>query len=87
MLGADKNGCPIDAAKRIWETIEDAASYSFNRSHSATYGLTGYVGAWLKTHYPTAFYTVVLRDQAEEKMPALLSEIESAGERSSSIRI
>lgn len=77
--GAKKNGCPIDAANKIWSDVEEAAKYSFNKSHATAYGLTAYVGAWLKTHYPTAFYTVVLRDQDEKKMAVLMNEIESAG--------
>lgn len=75
--GANRQGCPIDAANKIWSNIEDAAKYSFNSSHSTSYGLTSYIGAWFKTHYPTVFYTVVLRDQNEEDLPALLREIES----------
>lgn len=48
-------------------------------SHATAYGLTAYVGAWLKVHYPTPFYTVVLRDQDEDKMGVLLNEIRSVG--------
>ena len=48
-------------------------------SHATAYGLTSYVGAWIKTHYPTAFYTVVLRDQDSEKMAVLMNEIERVG--------
>lgn len=77
--GARKNGCPKEAADKIWSDIEDAAKYSFNKSHATAYGLTAYIGAWLKVHYPTPFYTVVLRDQDEEKLPVLLNEIRSTG--------
>lgn len=77
--GAKENGCPKEAANQIWSNVEDAARYNFNRSHAVAYGLTAYVGAWLKTYYSTAFYTVVLRDQDEEKMAVLMNEIESIG--------
>lgn len=77
--GAKKNGCPKEAAEKIWSDVEDAAKYSFNASHATAYGLTAYVGAWLKTYYPTAFYTVVLRDQNEDKMAVLMNEIKSVG--------
>ena len=77
--GAKGNGCPIDAAEKIWKIVEDAAKYAFNLSHSVAYGLTAYVGAWLKTYYPTAFYTVALRDQDKDKMAVLMNEIESVG--------
>lgn len=77
--GAKKNGCPKEAAERVWEVVEAGASYLFNASHATAYGLTAYVGAWLKTYYPTPFYTVVLRDQDEKKMSVLLSEIRASG--------
>lgn len=77
--GAKQNGCPKDAAESIWNTVEKSASYLFNKSHAVAYGLTAYVGAWLKTYYPTAFYTVVLRDQDEEKMAVLMNEIVTVG--------
>lgn len=77
--GAKQNGCPKEAADKIWSDVEDAAKYSFNKSHATAYGLTSYVGAWLKTYYPTAFYTVVLRDQDEDKMAVLMNEIETVG--------
>lgn len=77
--GAKKNGCPKEASDKIWSDVEDAAKYSFNASHATAYGLTAYVGAWLKTYYPTAFYTVVLRDQDEDKMAVLMNEIIRVG--------
>ena len=77
--GAKKNGCPKEAAERVWEIVEAGAKYLFNASHATAYGLTAYVGAWLKTYYPTPFYTVVLRDHDEDKLPILLSEIKASG--------
>lgn len=77
--GAKKNGCPEDAAKQIWVNVENATSYLFNKSHATAYGLTAYIGGWLKAHYPTAFYTVVLRDHDEKKMAILMNEIEAVG--------
>lgn len=78
--GAKENGCPIDAANKIWSNVEDAAKYAFNMAHATSYGITAYIGAWLKTKYPTVFYSVVLKDQDESKMSVLVSEIEKAGD-------
>lgn len=77
--GAKKNGCPKEAAEKIWSNVEDAAKYSFNKSHATAYGLTGYIGAWLKTYYPTAFYTVILKHQDEKKLPKLMNEMRAVG--------
>lgn len=78
-IGAEQNHCPKEAAEQIWDTTEKAASYLFNKSHATAYGLTAYVGAWLKTHYPVPFYTVILRDCGDDKLPTLLNEIRSVG--------
>lgn len=75
--GAEQNHCPKEAAERIWQATEDASSYLFNQSHATAYGLTAYVGAWLKTHYPMPFYSVILRDQDEKTMPILMNEIKN----------
>lgn len=77
--GAKKNGCPKEVAERIWSNVEDAAKYSFNKSHATAYGLTGYIGAWLKAYYPTAFYTVILKHQDEKKLPKLMNEMRAVG--------
>ena len=77
--GARKNGCPKEAAERIWEIVEAGASYLFNQSHATAYGLTGYIGAWLKVHYPIAFYTVLLKWVDNEKLPTLMNEMREIG--------
>lgn len=78
-VGAEQNHCPKEAAEQIWDTTEKAASYLFNKSHATAYGLTAYVGAWLKTHYPMPFYTVILRDCDDDKLPTLMNEMKSVG--------
>jgi DNA polymerase-3 subunit alpha len=74
--GAISNGCPDYEAETIWHKIETAGKYSFNRSHAAAYALTAYAGAWLKTNYPTAFYTVALQWADDKEIPAIMSEME-----------
>ncbi len=78
-IGAEKNHCPKEAAIAIWNTTESAAKYLFNKSHATAYGLTAYVGAWLKAHYPMPFYTVILRDCDDDKLPTLMNEMKAVG--------
>lgn len=73
--GAKKNGCPIDAANKIWSDVEEASKYLFNLSHATAYGLTGFVGAWIKAKFPIVFYTVMLKWAKDENLPILLNEI------------
>lgn len=76
IAGAIANGCPDYEAQDIWHKIETAGGYSFNRSHAAAYALTAYAGAWLKTNYPSAFYTVALQWADDKEIPQLMSEME-----------
>lgn len=46
-----------DQAEEIFGWIEKSQRYSFNKSHSASYGETGYICAFAKTHFPISFYT------------------------------
>ena len=77
--GADQRGCPKEAVDRIWEIIEGGASYSFNKSHAASYGATAYVGAYIKALYPVAFYTVLLKWGKDENLIQILSEMRHLG--------
>lgn len=77
--GIKVTGCPKEAAEKVWDIIEVAASYGFNKSHATAYALTAYVGAWLKTYYPVAFYTVLLKWVDTSKLPSLMSEMGEIG--------
>lgn len=47
----------IDA---VWHLMELQALYSFNRSHSVSYGLLSYLTAYLKYHHTLEFQTALL---------------------------
>lgn len=76
MIGAEQNGCPKEDAITIWEQIEAAGTYCFNKSHATAYAVTAYVGAWLKANYPTAFYTVALQwADDDEELTKIMGEM------------
>jgi DNA polymerase-3 subunit alpha len=64
-----KNGFSPDALEALWKTLVPFADYSFNRAHTAGYGLVAYWTAYLKSNYPT------------EYMAALLSSVSSDPDR------
>lgn len=68
-------------AGQLWQIITDAASYSFNASHSYCVALDSLYEAWLKSHYPLEFYETALKVYDEkgdkDKMSALKAEAES----------
>src|SRR5204862_8049552 len=50
-------------ADRIVNSITSFALYGFPESHAASFALLAYASAYLKVHYPAAFYTALLNNQ------------------------
>ncbi len=50
--GCARNGVDVRLATELFDAMEQFAAYSFNKSHSAAYGLITYQTAWLKAHHP-----------------------------------
>ena len=63
-----------------YHTFTNGNGVVTHNSHATAYALTSYVGAWLKTHYPVAFYTVQLKWVADDKLPILMNEIDELGD-------
>lgn len=82
MKGYKEKGVSEEDANRVWDKMEAFASYSFNKSHSACYAMTGFWAAYYKTYYPLEFYTSSLeagsQDSNKETTPRLISEIYSS---------
>jgi error-prone DNA polymerase len=61
--GMAKNGITGAAADRIVLSITSFALYGFPESHAASFALLAYASAYLKVHFPAAFYTALLNNQ------------------------
>jgi error-prone DNA polymerase len=61
--GMAKQGITGDAAEEIIRSITSFALYGFPESHAASFALLAYASAYLKVHYPAAFYTALLNNQ------------------------
>jgi error-prone DNA polymerase len=61
--GMAKNGISGEAAEQIVTSITAFALYGFPESHAASFALLAYASAYLKVHYPAAFYTALLNNQ------------------------
>ena len=61
--GMARNGIHGDAAERIITSIASFALYGFPESHAASFALLAYASAYLKVHFPAAFYTALLNNQ------------------------
>lgn len=53
-------GYSEEFAQRLFKQICGFGQYGFPESHSASFANLAYASAWLKTHYPSAFYTGLL---------------------------
>ena len=45
---------------RVWEVLESFGGFGFCKAHAAAFAIPTYQSAWLKRHYPAAFYAGVL---------------------------
>jgi error-prone DNA polymerase len=61
--GMSKQGIGGAAADEIVKSIASFALYGFPESHAASFALLAYASAYLKVHYPAAFYAGLLNNQ------------------------
>jgi error-prone DNA polymerase len=61
--GMERQGITGETAEAIIKSITSFALYGFPESHSASFALLVYASAYLKAHYPAAFYTAMLNNQ------------------------
>lgn len=75
--GCVKNLIPHAAAEKIFDQMAKFASYGFNKSHSAPYGLLAYQTAYLKANYPLDFFaaTMSLDINHTEKLAKFAGEV------------
>ncbi len=61
--GMEQQGITGEAVEDIIRSITSFALYGFPESHAASFALLVYASAYLKAHYPAAFYTAMLNNQ------------------------
>jgi DNA polymerase-3 subunit alpha len=77
-------GVTLEYSNKVWDQIDKASTYLFNKSHAAAYAITGYISQWFKVHYPleywvTAFEFLSQEDIKLNKVPKYISEIYKTG--------
>jgi len=63
VTGMLERGHDADFAERLYQQICGFGGYGFPESHAASFALLVYVSAWIKRHYPAAFYCALLNSQ------------------------
>ena len=75
LKGFLERGATEEIFEEMWGVVLEFAKYSFNKSHSAAYGITAYISQYLKVHFPIEYWTVALDYADEDKTSIYLSEI------------
>jgi error-prone DNA polymerase len=60
--GMARQGIPPEATDQIVQSITSFALYGFPESHAASFALLVYASAYLKAHFPAAFYAALLNN-------------------------
>jgi DNA polymerase-3 subunit alpha len=56
-IGSDTSD---SVARLLWEDMEKAQDYSFNKAHAACYALISYQTAWLRAHHPCEYMAALI---------------------------
>lgn len=79
--GLMDKGWTQEQVDTLWDDILKFAKYSFNKSHSAAYGLTAFITMFLKVHHPVEFITASVNsyDGKTDKIAEVINEAQRMG--------
>jgi DNA polymerase-3 subunit alpha len=81
IAGCKANGVSPQVARQLWEDMEKAKDYSFNKSHAACYALIAYRTAWLKAHYPCQYMAALISSvmNTKDRVPVYVNACDEMG--------
>jgi DNA polymerase-3 subunit alpha len=79
--GCLANGISRSVARQLWEDMQKAQDYSFNKSHAACYALIAYRTAWLKAHFPAQYMAALISSvmNTKDRVPYYVNACEEMG--------
>ncbi len=78
LTGCAERGIDTATAGEIFDDLATFAHYAFNKSHAAAYAVISYRTAYLKAHYPKAYFAALLTSELGN-MPKIAEYITDAG--------
>src|ERR671917_232447 len=74
--GCTANDVEAQVAEELWNWMEKAGGYSFNKSHSACYTFLAFQTAYLKAHYPEAYMAALMSSvmNTKDRVPQYVAE-------------
>ena len=81
LAGCVANDVKPQVAKALWEDMEKAQDYSFNKSHAACYALISYRTAYLKAHHPCEYMAALISSvmNTKDKVPFYVNACDELG--------
>jgi len=69
--GCATNGVSPAVANQLWQDMEQAQDYAFNKSHAACYALIAYRTAWLRANHPREYMAALISSvmNTKDKVP------------------
>src|SRR5690348_17153494 len=69
--GCASNGVSVQTANKLWDDMEQAQDYSFNKSHAACYAMIAYRTAWLRANHPREYMAALISSvmNTKDKVP------------------
>ncbi|MGZ4383077.1 MAG: DNA polymerase III subunit alpha [Gaiellaceae bacterium] len=79
--GCVANEVSAQTARQLWEDMEKAQDYSFNKSHAACYALIAYRTAWLKANYPCEYMAALISSvmNTKDRVPFYVNACDEMG--------
>src|ERR671920_114966 len=79
--GCKANEVAPRVAEELWNWMEKAGGYSFNKSHSACYSFLAFQTAYLKAHYPAAYMAALMSSvmNTKDRVPQYVAEARAMG--------
>jgi DNA polymerase-3 subunit alpha len=79
--GCIANGLTPAVARQLWDDMEKAQDYSFNKSHAACYALIAYRTAWFKAHHPCEYMAALISSvmNTKDRVPFYVNACDEMG--------
>ncbi|HZT94038.1 MAG TPA: DNA polymerase III subunit alpha [Gaiellaceae bacterium] len=79
--GCAASGTSESVARQLWQDMEQAQDYSFNKSHAACYALISYRTAWLRANHPREYMAALISSvmNTKDKVPFYVNACDELG--------
>jgi DNA polymerase-3 subunit alpha len=79
--GCAASGTSEGVARQLWQDMEQAQDYSFNKSHAACYALIAYRTAWLRANHPREYMAALISSvmNTKDKVPFYVAACDELG--------